>query len=93
MSLCTPILVRPMQAGGLEVVVRNKTMIFPHTDIQLFEQGVEAYNEGALIQHAFWFLNTDEREFIQSGTTPEEWAEMMRREADMEDSYSDESPY
>jgi len=32
---------------------------------------------GRSIQDSFRFLTTDEREFIQSGTTPEEWAKMF----------------
>jgi hypothetical protein len=33
--------------------------------------------ERKFIQDAFPFLNADEREFIQSGTTPEEWDAMF----------------
>jgi hypothetical protein len=35
--------------------------------------GEQAYNDGALLQDAFHFLDADEREFIKTGITPEQW--------------------
>ena len=35
---------------------------------------------GKFIQDAFPMLTADEREFIQSGTTPEEWKQMFGEE-------------
>jgi len=43
-------------------------------------EGMKAYKAGAMMQNAFPFLHTDEREFLISGTTPEEWAEMFGEE-------------
>ena len=36
-----------------------------------------AYLSGALAQEAFPHLSADDREFIISGITPEEWAEFV----------------
>jgi hypothetical protein len=38
------------------------------------------FQEGKLIQDAFPFLTSDEREFIQSGITPMEFAELFKDE-------------
>lgn len=37
----------------------------------------EKWNNGALIQDAFFFLTADEREFIMTGTPPHVWDEMF----------------
>jgi hypothetical protein len=42
-------------------------------DLQQMTEGRIAYNNGALIQKAFPFLNADQREFLMSGLTPDEW--------------------
>ena len=34
------------------------------------------YNDGMLLQHAFPHLSADEREFIKTGITSEEWEDM-----------------
>jgi hypothetical protein len=41
-----------------------------------FHNGLCLYESGELIQDAFPFLSDDEREFLLTGTTPEEWREM-----------------
>jgi len=38
-----------------------------------FEKRYNSWRSGALIQDAFPMLNTDQREFIMTGVTPEEW--------------------
>lgn len=43
-------------------------------------EGLEKYKKGAMMQSAFHFLNAEEREFLISGTTPEEWARMFPEE-------------
>lgn len=40
----------------------------------------EAWRNGALIQNAMPNLTADEREFIKTGITPEEWASMGEAE-------------
>jgi hypothetical protein len=54
----------------------KKEMIFNCTPSQ-YLLGLDAYKGGALMQNAFPFLSPDEREFLISGTTPEEWATMF----------------
>ena len=48
------------------------TMELPLTQRE-FERGCEAMDRGVLIQYAFPTLNADQREFILTGITPEEW--------------------
>lgn len=38
-----------------------------------FKRALTRYIQGAYIQDAFHMLNADEREFIKTGITPEEW--------------------
>lgn len=58
------------------VLIRNlrngAEMQFNCTPKQYLD-GMKAYNEGALMQEAFPFLSTDEREFLISGFTPAMW--------------------
>lgn len=54
----------------------NKSMTFNCT-VRDFDHGMSDYQNGMLMQDAFHFLNADEREFLISGTTPEEWKAMF----------------
>jgi hypothetical protein len=49
-------------------------------EIDVTPEQVEAYNNGALIQNAFPHLTPDEREFIKTGITPQEWEETFGSE-------------
>jgi hypothetical protein len=40
----------------------------------VFDDCYVAWSEGAFIQDAFPMLNQDQREFIQTGLTPEDWS-------------------
>lgn len=51
----------------------NKRMELSCTYEQ-YVAGVRAYKRGALMQDAFSFLPSDEREFLISGLTPDEFA-------------------
>jgi hypothetical protein len=42
-------------------------------DLDITEEEILNYQNGALIQDAFPRLNADEREFIKTGITGEEW--------------------
>lgn len=42
-------------------------------DLDIAEDQITAYNNGALVQDAFPNLNADEREFLMTGITPDEW--------------------
>ena len=52
-----------------------------HTmDINVTHQQIDAWESGVLIQDAMPHLNADEREFIKTGITPEEWTETFGEE-------------
>lgn len=55
------------------LVDMDKSMEF-NCSMRQYEEGIDAYIEGALIQNAFPFLTAGEREFLLSGLTPEEFA-------------------
>lgn len=46
-------------------------------DLPITQDQLNAYAAGALLQDAFPNLNADEREFVKSGITAEEWDEMF----------------
>ena len=40
-----------------------------------FQERFESWQRGVYIQDAFPMLNADQREFIKTGITPQEWAD------------------
>jgi hypothetical protein len=46
-------------------------------ELDITEEQIAMYNNGALLQDAFPNLNSEEREFFKSGITPIEWKMMM----------------
>lgn len=46
---------------------------------------IVAWNSGALIQNAMPHLSADEREFIMTGATPEEWDAAFSEEGESEE--------
>ena len=49
-----------------------------HTmDIDVTDEQLQDWREGAAIQDAMPNLTPDEREFIKTGITPKEWEEMF----------------
>jgi hypothetical protein len=42
-------------------------------EIQVTQEQLDAWEAGKLIQHAMPHLSADEREFIMTGVTAEEW--------------------
>jgi hypothetical protein len=42
-------------------------------ELNITQTQIDAYLNGALIQDAFPQLSADDREFIKTGITPEEW--------------------
>ena len=46
-------------------------------NIDVTDEQVQAYMDGALIQNAFPHLTAGEREFIKTGITEEAWEEMF----------------
>lgn len=52
-------------------------------DLPITEEQWEKYQSGAyLIQDIFYNLSDDEREFIMTGSTPDEWDTYMRNPED-----------
>ena len=45
--------------------------------LEITKEQILKYSNGAFIQDAFPNLNDDEREFIKSGITSEEWEEIF----------------
>lgn len=59
-------------------------------DLDVTEEQMAKWNEGkTLVQRVFPHLTADEREFILSGITPEEWTEAFA-EPDETEPYEDE---
>tara|TARA_Y100000034_G_scaffold83642_1_gene100127 strand:- start:445 stop:651 length:207 start_codon:yes stop_codon:yes gene_type:complete len=56
---------------------KTHTMDLPVTQAQF-----DAWIGGEMVQDAFPNLDADEREFIKTGCTPEEWLELMGPEED-----------
>jgi uncharacterized protein YdeI (YjbR/CyaY-like superfamily) len=44
-------------------------------ELDVTEEMVQAFEKGTMVQDAFPHLTPDEREFILSGITPEEWTQ------------------
>jgi hypothetical protein len=51
-------------------------------DIDVTHIQLEAWRAGALIQNVMSDLTTDEREFIRSGLTPEDWDARFPKESE-----------
>lgn len=51
-------------------------------DPAAFEAALKSWETGTLIQDAFPDLNGDEREFMMTGSTPEEWQEVFGSDDD-----------
>ena len=54
-------------------------------DLAITAEQVVRWDKGELIQDVFPHLTPDEREFIQTGITPEDWNEMVGETEDMYD--------
>jgi len=53
--------------------IHERTLVLDPADLK-------AWESGALIQDALSYLPPEEREFIMSGITPEEWKDMFPEE-------------
>lgn len=58
------------------VTVDGKT-IRVNWPIRVIADGIRAWIAGAYLQDALRFLSADEREFLLTGTTPDEWNAMF----------------
>lgn len=59
----------------------NHTRELPISE-QEFARGVVHYSNGAFIQDAFPMLSADDREFLLTGITPEEWDDIFSNKED-----------
>ena len=50
-------------------------------DLDITLDQLDRWNSGELIQNVFTNLSDDEREFLMTGITPEEWDEVFDRKA------------
>jgi len=48
-------------------------------DLDITPAQLDRWKEGALIQNVFPHLSPDEREFLMTGITSTEWAEMFKK--------------
>lgn len=55
-------------------------------DLPITEDQLAAWKAGTLVQDAFPHLTLDQREFLISGATPQEWKDVFDKE---EDDYED----
>lgn len=57
------------------IIERTSTLtgVTRHRDIDITDEQLLAYHEGALAQRAFPTLSDADREFIMTGITEEEW--------------------
>lgn len=62
-------------------------------DIPVTEFQYQLYLNGVKVQDAFPQLNSDDREFILTGITAEEWNELFNFNGEFEDSVTDETPF
>jgi hypothetical protein len=62
---------------GFDGLLRNMTIKMP---IEPFMKALMEWQNGFHIQDVFPELTKDEREFLISGTTPEEWDEIFKGE-------------
>lgn len=63
----------------MKVTRKSILTLKTHTlDIDVTEEQLRRWNEGALIQDACPKLSDADREFIMSGITPEEWEKYVK---------------
>ena len=68
-------------ADGATVSYKGKTMVLPSLTVEQFEVRMQWWMEkGMNIQDAFPMLGDDEREFLLTGLTPEEWDDLFGEE-------------
>jgi hypothetical protein len=71
----------PLVGCGVEVTVKlpnfmgggERTTTFPNMTGDEFMNCYKAWQAGGLVQNAFPMLNADQREFLMTGLTPEQW--------------------
>jgi len=72
---------------GIEVIKKSpfsskdNTMIFEVT-LEKFEKSLYQWKNGSMIQNAFPYLDADEREFLLTGSTSDDWQKIFGAEED-----------
>ena len=81
-SFCSCIHLSPWYNRRMKVTRTSMfTGITRTIDLPITEHDLRAWNNGMLIQNACPDLTADEREFIMTGVTSEEWEETFSEEA------------
>ena len=65
------------------MLITRKSLISGNTNtmsLPITEEQYTAWEQGTLVQVAMPHLSPDEREFVMTGITPEEWAETFGEE-------------
>jgi hypothetical protein len=62
-------------------------------DLGITQEQYDLYLNGVKVQDAFPHLSADDREFIMTGITAEEWNELFNFNGEFEDSQLDEAPF
>ena len=63
----------------MEITRKSTATGIRHTlDLPITDAQIAKYHNGALVQDAFPHLTADQREFIISGTTAEEWDNLFK---------------
>lgn len=67
------------------MIVRRQSQfsgVVHEMDLPITKEQIENYNQGMLVQYAFPHLSREEREFILTGITPQEWQFMFATDDD-----------
>ena len=67
-------------AYGTDVTVLGRTMTFPGVSADQLERARLTYDDGALVQEAFGFLTTSQREFLMTGLMDGEFEDLFPEE-------------
>jgi hypothetical protein len=68
-----------LPSGGTRIVTGDKVLIVKHNIHEISQAWYNWQMRGEYIQVAFAFLTDDEREFLITGLTKEEWEAMWAR--------------
>jgi hypothetical protein len=73
------------EANGVLILAENGKDMVVNCTWDQYKQGYADYQNGKLMQEAFPFLNANEREFLMTGISPEEWNALFGGENDYDD--------
>lgn len=67
--------------GKTEIRTGGKKLVVNHPIMKLSQAWYDWMMRGFPIQTVFYFMSADEREFLLTGITPEEWNKLFSEEA------------